>query len=78
MSIINRLKTLFKGDNETEERQNLLKSFDYYDYSLIMNEKNYDVILTVKNVAGQGSIYYHHFLYDLKKSVNKAIIINMR
>ena len=60
--------------NEHPKRGDENSSFDYYDYSLTMNEKNYDVILTVKNVAGQGSIYYHHFLYDLKIKPSSSVI----
>ena len=60
--------------NEHPKQGDENSSFDYFDYSLIMNDKKYDVILTVKNVAGQGSIYYHHFLYDIKIKPSSSVI----
>lgn len=60
--------------NEHPKRGDELATFDYYDYKLTINGKSYAVVLTVKNVRGQGSIYYHHFLKDIKTEPSSSMI----
>lgn len=37
-------------------------TFDYYRYPFEWDGKKFCVVLTIKNIAGQGGIYYHHYL----------------
>ena len=45
-----------KGDEKS--------TFDYFTHSIILEEHGFSVVLTIKNVAGAGSIYYHHYLVE--------------
>lgn len=49
-------------------------TFDYYNYKIVIRGKECAVVLTVKNVQGQGSIYYHHFLNDIKIEPSSSMI----
>lgn len=60
--------------NEHPKKGDEKSTFDYYDYKLNINGKDYAVVLTVKNVQGQGSIYYHHFLDDIKIEPSSSMI----
>lgn len=61
-------------ENEHPKKGDEKSTFDYYNYKLNINGKEYAVILTVKNVQGQGSIYYHHFLDDIKIKPSSSMI----
>ena len=60
--------------NEHPKKGDEKSSFDYYDYQLTLNDKQYKVILTIKNVQGLGSIYYHHYLDDIKIEPSSSMI----
>ena len=60
--------------NEHPKKGDEKSSFDYYDYQLTLNDKQYKVILTIKNVQGQGSIYYHHYLDNIKIEPSSSMI----
>ena len=62
------------AENEHPKKGDEKSSFDYYDYQLILNGKQYKVILTIKNVQGQGSIYYHHYLDNIKIEPSSSMI----
>ncbi|MBR6216657.1 MAG: hypothetical protein IKQ84_09620 [Spirochaetaceae bacterium] len=60
--------------NKHPKRGDENSTFDYYDYIINIDGKDYAVVLTVKNVQGQGGIYYHHFLDDIKIEPTSSMI----
>jgi len=57
---------IFDHDADDKHARKNIEKISYFNSPCVINNKEYNAVITVRKIKNYGDKYYHHYLEDIK------------